>query len=86
MTNIRVRSIRGHYRDNDGSLTQGSLVFIDLSGKGICTEDGKQLRARCLKSSSSTECDELYGPEIGFDFLPDKGECERVGIPVDPAE
>lgn len=86
MTNIRVRNINGHYREEDGSLTQGSLVFIDVPGKGICTEDGDQLRARRFKASSTTECVELYGSKIGFDFLPDEGECERVGIPVDPAE
>lgn len=86
MTTIRVSNIKGHYREEGGSLIEGSLVFIDVPGKGICTKDGAPLRARRVKVSSTTECIELYGPQMGFNFLPDEGECERVGIPVDPAE
>lgn len=83
---LQVRVLKGHYREEGGSLTQGSLVLIDVPGKGICTEGGLQLRARRYKVATGVEGIELYGPEIGFDFLPDEGECERVGIPVDPGE
>jgi len=84
--NIRLRSIKGHYREHDGSLTQGSLVLIHVPGKGICTEGGLKIRARRFKAADGVNRVELYGPDIGFDFLPDEGECEREGIPVDPAE
>lgn len=81
---VPVRIIKGHYQEDGGSLAQGSLVLIDVPGKGICTEDGSQLRARCY-TVAGVECFELYGVGVGFVFLPDKGECERVGIPVDSA-
>ncbi|OLU25535.1 hypothetical protein BVH03_17990 [Pseudomonas sp. PA15(2017)] len=84
--NIEVRSIKGHFREQDGSLNQGSLVLIDVPGKGICTEGGRQVRARRFRASDGVNRIELYGSDIGFDFLPDEGECEREGIPVDPAE
>lgn len=80
---IQIRSLSGHYREEDGSLTPGSLVLIDMPGKGICTEGGLQVRARRFKAAPTLECVELYGPEIGFAFLAAEGECERVGIPVD---
>lgn len=83
---LQIRSIRGHYREEGGSLTPGSLVLIEVSGKGVCTEGGGLVRARRFKVAEGVECVELYGPEIGFEFFPDEGECERVGIPVDSAE
>lgn len=82
---VQVRIIKGHYREEGGSLTQGSLVLIDVPGKGICTEGGGQLRARRYKTAG-VECVELYGPDIGFVFLPDDGECERGGIPFDSTQ
>lgn len=83
---IQIRSIKGHYRDQGGSLNQGSLVLVDVPGKGICTEGGLQVRARRFRANDGVDGIELYGPDIGFDFLPDEGECEREGIPVDPVE
>lgn len=77
---LHVRVLKGHYREEDGSLTQGSLVLIDVPGKAICTEEGPASRSS-FKDSTGVEGVELY--DLDFEFLPDEGECERVGIPVD---
>lgn len=81
--NSRIRIIKGHYREEGGSLTPGSLTVIDMPGQGLCSENGGEVRARRYQVAGEIEGLELYGPDIAFDFLPNEGECERVGIPVD---
>lgn len=85
VVSIQVRSIKGHFREGDGSLTEGKLMLIDVPGKGVCSEGGLQVRARWFKDADGVDRTELYGPDMSFAFLPDVGECERAGIPVDPA-
>lgn len=82
--NPQVRTIKGHYREEGGSLTPGSLTLIDMPDKGLCAENGGTVRARRYQVTGEIEGLELYGDDIAFDFLPEEGECERVGIPVDP--
>ncbi|TWC12498.1 MULTISPECIES: hypothetical protein [unclassified Pseudomonas] len=81
--NTRIRIMKGHYREEGGSLTPGSLTLIDMQDKGVCAENGGEVRARRYQVTGEVEGLELYGNEIAFVFLPDEGECERVGIPVD---
>jgi len=71
--------IKGHHV-KDGGILEAGRIFVDvIEGSAICAETGSLLTA--------TNYTETWGSftEISngvWQFEPDSGECERVGIEV----
>ncbi len=79
---IQIYTLKGRFRDVGEVLTPGSLVLIGVPGEGLRSESGIKICARRSRLSNGDECIELLGSGLGFDFLPDEDECERIGLPV----
>lgn len=79
---MEARIITGHYRQEGGSLEPGRLlVLVDQDGT-VLSESGGEIKARTYQAADGVKGVELHGNTIAFDFLPDDGECERVGIAI----
>lgn len=79
---MEARIITGHYRQEGGSLEPGKLLVLVKQDGTVLSETGGAIKARSFVVTEDITSIELYGDTIAFDFEPDVGECERVGIPI----
>lgn len=86
----QVRVIKGHRRTEGGSLEPARMVVICMPSRepGFFSELGEPLAARRFKAAEGVEPVELFCPDAPDsswpDFLPDEGECERIGMSLAP--
>nr|WP_146219541.1 hypothetical protein [Pseudomonas sp. RW407] len=77
--NVRIRSLKGYYREVDGSLTEGTLAVVDVPGVGVCSEAEIPLSARRIGEGGLVALDEKV---IGLAFVLSEAECKIAGIPI----
>lgn len=74
--------IKGHYRNDSGALEVGTLM-VDRVGKSyIDAQGGFRLFAENYAVTSDTQGVQVTSPDAAFEFLPDAGELDRIGMPV----
>lgn len=78
-----MRIMKGHYRTESGVLEIGTLGVEQTDGVWhLCYP------SPCdpIKAERITVCQGITAIEItgagAWEFLPDKGECERIGMPI----
>ncbi len=79
--------IKGHYRNEDGLLEPGRLMLEKVadgwrSAEGLWRlEASKYVICRDSVGVASVGI-EIASPDSMTNFLPDEGECERIGMVV----
>ena len=76
--------LTGHYLDESGSRAHGKLILERREDKCI-DESGYPVRAAQFKVSADIVDVEITstGPDV-YKFVPASGECERIGLQVEP--
>lgn len=78
-----MKIIKGHYRQSGGSLEIGTLMVGQRAdGSFFDALEGGTLKAVAYKVTDGITGIEITSARSVFEFLPDAGECARVGIPV----
>lgn len=77
-----MRIIKGHYRNDSGTLSIGTLMVDSVDGRFFEAESGATLEARRYSVSNEIEGIEIISPDSCIEFLPNEGEAERIGMPV----
>lgn len=78
---MQNRILKGHYRTESGALEQGKLLITNDGGQ-FGDEYGNRIDATHYKAAEGVDAIEITGPMVGWRFVPDAGECERVGMEV----
>lgn len=76
-----VHILKGHYRNESGSLEVGTLV-LHKDGSRLLDETGGIISAAEYKVAQGVVGTEIVSDRGVWEFLPDDGECERVGLPI----
>lgn len=76
---MQFAKLKGHYRDESGNLNHGRLL---VSVDDFSSHTGVSLSAHEYRIAGDNLGIEIRG--LGDNFLPDEGECERIGMPVSP--
>lgn len=89
--------IRGCHPDDGGRVGDDTMLFVEQDALGVWrdAESGSPILARRYAIcddltgveivSAATEAEHRRGLGFAWTFWPDAGECERVGLPVEPA-
>lgn len=77
-----MKIINGHYRDASGLLEPGSLHLEEFDGQWRGAHSGHRLFARRYAVATGIRAIEITSPDALTEFVPDAGECERIGMPV----
>lgn len=75
--------IKGHFRDESGMLQVGTLM-VDMLNSGLFfeVETGFRLEAKRYAITKEYEGVEITSPDAVWEFLPDDGELDRIGMPI----
>ncbi len=76
-----IYELTGHYRQDCGSLESGILLVEKIGGRFYHAEG----LASEIVATEFQVTDSIIGTEITgtvFEFLPDNGECERIGMTI----
>jgi len=73
--------LAGHYRRDDGRLVEGVLTldFDPANDQHVTCTSGSPVKARRYRTAG-VECIEIKAEGQPWEFLPDEGECERIGL------
>ena len=76
--------LKGHWRDDQGLMTIGTLLVEKKDGNFIVPDTGSRLYATAYAYCSDEDktAVEITGPHVAWYFAADRGECERIGMPV----
>ena len=79
-----MRILKGHYRTESGMLEIGTLHVEQTDGVWHLSYPSPRYP---IKAERFAVCQGVTGIEItsaggAWEFCPDEGECERIGMPV----
>ena len=74
--------IKGHYRNESGDLSIGTLLVEQANGKFRDAESGARLVANHYAVAQGITGIEITSPDSLIEFLPDAGEIDRIGMSV----
>jgi hypothetical protein len=76
--------VKGHYRQDGGYLERGTLLLEKNGAVFRDTNLGGILTASRYKVTSDIAGIEITSSLGAWEFVPDDGECDRIGMPVLP--
>lgn len=74
--------LQGHYRDEQGLMEIGRLLVGMHEGRHVDPYTNAPLRASLYEIVKGDWTVEIIGSGCAV-FCPDRGECERIGMPVE---
>lgn len=76
--------IKGHYREDDGTIEPGTLDVDTKDGAFVCDEIGAigTLTARHYAEGGGNFSVQITSSVAAWKFVAADGECERIGMPI----
>ncbi|WP_220816079.1 hypothetical protein [Pseudomonas paralcaligenes] len=74
--------IKGHYRDESGLLEAGELMVEKTENGWRHPESWARLEAARYAVARGIAGVEITSPDSLTEFLPNEGECERIGMEI----